>query len=115
MAAPTPPRPPLPSGGMIPPEWPAQAADTIVDTIAKVRDKTTKPAIVATRAAVYGLVAGILGIVAFILLLVGIIHLFDNFFPGEIWIIYGIFFILFSGIGLFLLRKANAPTINPEP
>ena len=52
----------MPSGGMIPDEWPAQAADTIVDTIAKVRDKTTKPAIVASRAIVYGLIAAILAV-----------------------------------------------------
>ena len=114
MAAPTPPRPPLPSGGMIPPEWPAQAADTIVDTIAKVRDKTTKPAIVAARAIVYGLVAGIVATVALILLLILIVRLWDNYFPGEVWIIYGLFFLVFSGLGLFLLRKANLPSADPE-
>ena len=63
MAAP-PPAPRSGPGGVIPAEWPAQAADTIVDTIAKVRDKTTKPAIVAARAIVYGLIAAVLSSLA---------------------------------------------------
>ena len=45
------------STGMIPAEWPVQAADKIVETIATVRDKTTKPALTAARGLVYGLVA----------------------------------------------------------
>jgi hypothetical protein len=94
---------------MIPAEWPAQAADTIVDAIGKVRDKTTKPAITAARAVVYGLIAAVVGSVALVLTLVLIVRIWDNYVPGNVWIIYAIFFVVFSGVGLLLLRKANAP------
>jgi hypothetical protein len=108
MAAPSP-APRGGSSGIIPAQWPAQAADTIVDTIAKVRDRTTKPAIVAARALVYGLLAGIVGAVALILLLVLIVRIWDNYVPGHVWIIYAAFAVIFSVGGLVLLRKANAP------
>ena len=42
-------------------DWPAQAADTIVSVVEKVRDRTTGPAITATRAVVFGLLAAMLG------------------------------------------------------
>ena len=109
MATPTPaPKRPM-SGGVIPQEWPAQAADSIVDTIAKVRDRTTKPAIVAARAIVYGLLVVIVASTALILALVLIVRLWANYVPGHIWIIYAIFAVVFSTAGLILLRRANAP------
>lgn len=100
--------------GVIPAEWPAQAADLVVDTISKVRDKTTKPAIVAARALVYGLLAGIVGVVAFILAMILIVRLWDNYVPGPLWTIYALFFVVFSTGGLVLLRKANAPKVADE-
>lgn len=104
-ATPTGPR----HGGIVPPEWPGQAADAIVDTIAKVRDRTTKPAIVAARGLVYGLMALIVGHVAAVLLLIVVVHMWDNWFPGHVWVLYAILFVAFSTAGLILLRKANAP------
>jgi hypothetical protein len=94
---------------VVPAAWPAQAADTIVETIAKVRDKTTKPALLAARGVVYGLVAAVVGSVAFFLLLLIIVRVWANYVPGHVWVIYAIFGVVFSGIGLFALRKANAP------
>lgn len=109
MAAPSPdPRPSGPAGGIIPQEWPAQAADTIVDTIAKVRDRTTKPAIIAARGLVYGLLASIIGTVAFVLLLVLIVRLWANYVPGHVWVIYAIFAVVFSMAGSMAWKKANA-------
>ncbi|HWJ97652.1 MAG TPA: hypothetical protein VNQ33_05790 [Acidimicrobiales bacterium] len=109
MAAPTPsPRGKVPQG-IIPAEWPAQAADTIVDTISKVRDKTTKPALLAARAVVYGLVAAIVGTIAFFLLLLMIVRWYDVWVPGPVWPIYAFFAVVFLLVGLIALRKANAP------
>ena len=106
MAAPTPaPRTPTTHGGIVPAEWPAQAADTIVDTIAKVRDRTTKPAIVAARTAVYGLAGAIMGLVAVIILLVGITHAWSNFL--TVWILYTIYTVAFTGTCLYFLHKAK--------
>jgi hypothetical protein len=107
MAVPTPsPR------GVIPPEWPAQAADAVVETIAKVKDKTTKPAIVAARTLVYGVVVGLVGALAFFLILVMIVRLWANYVPGHVWIIYAIFAVVFSVAGAVMLRRANLPTVD---
>lgn len=113
MASPTPGSTP-PERGVIPAEWPAQAADTIVEAVAKVRDKTTKPVLTAGRYLVYGLIAGVVGIVAAILVLVLIVRLWANYVPGHVWIIYAIFFVAFSAPGLIMLRKANAPASPAE-
>ena len=110
MAAPTPsPRGTKVPQGVIPAEWPAQAADTIVETISKVRDKTTKPALLAARGLVYGLVAAVVGSIAFFLLLLMIVRWYDVWAPGPVWPIYAFFAVVFLGVGLFALRKANAP------
>ena len=94
---------------MIPAEWPAQAADAIVDTIGKVRDKTTRPAIVAARAVVYGFIAAVVGIIAAILALILLVRLYDNYVPGHVWPLYAVLFAVFTFGGVFCLRKANAP------
>lgn len=95
--------------GMIPPEWPAQAADTIVDTIEKVRDRTTKPLMVAARALVYGVLIASIGTVALVLFLVLLVRALDNWLPGNVWTVYAGFAVVFSAAGFLLLRKANRP------
>lgn len=95
---------------VIPAEWPAQAADAIVDTIAKVRDRTTRPAIIAARGIVYGLLAGVMGLVAVILLITAIVRIWDVYVPRPIWVLYALFAIGFSVGGAVLLKKANAPS-----
>ncbi len=110
MAAPTSPTPSTGSKGLIPAEWSVQAADTVVDTIAKVRDKTTRPAQIAARAVVYGLIAAVIGITAAVLAIVVVLRMFNNWMPGAIWTIYTGFAVLFIGGGLFCLAKANKPS-----
>jgi uncharacterized membrane-anchored protein len=100
--------------GVIPHEWPAQAADAIVDTIAKVRDRTTKPVIIAARAAVYGLLAAVGAGLAFFLLLVLIVRIWANYVPGHVWVIYAIFAAVFSLAGWLMIRKAHLPSPEPE-
>lgn len=94
---------------IIPADWPVQAADQIVDTIAKVRDKTTRPALVASRAIVYGLLGVFVATVTGVLAIVLSIRLYAVYAPGPVWPIYAFFSVVFSGSGLFLLHKANAP------
>ena len=109
MAAPTPdPR------GIIPPEWPAQAADAIVDTIAKVRDRTTRPLIIAVRGLVYGLLVAVGGSLAFFLFLTLIVRIWDNYVPGHVWIIYAIFALVFALIGWWGIRKAHIPSTEHD-
>lgn len=105
---------PSDSNGVIPAEWPAQAADTIVETIGKVRDKTTKPAVTAARVLVYGLVAAIVGTVAVVLLLVLIVRLYANYVPGNVWPLYALLAVVMVAGGLFLLKKANTPARSAD-
>jgi hypothetical protein len=56
-------------------DWPAQAADAIVDVVDKVRTQTTSKAVVAARALVFGVVIGVLGIIAFTALFIGLIRI----------------------------------------
>ena len=53
-------------------DWPAQAADAIVDVVDKVRDQTTARAVVAARALVFGVVVGVLGTIGLVTLLIGL-------------------------------------------
>lgn len=96
------------SGGVIPPDWPSQAADKIVETVDQVRAKTTRPALVAARAVVFGLAAGVIGVVALVLLLIMVIRMLDNWIPGDIWPIYTGFAVIFTLGGLYFLRKATS-------
>lgn len=100
--------------GVVPAEWPAQAADLIVDNIAKVRDKTTKPAIIAARGLVYGLLAGVVGAIAATLLLVLVIRLWANYVPGDVWWLYLGLFVVFTLVGLVLLRKASSTKLSDD-
>jgi hypothetical protein len=116
MAAPTSPARPPAGGGLVPAEWPAQAADAIVDTIDKVKDKTTKPALTAARAVVYGLLAAVVGPVAIILVLVMLARMYSNWvagaghiIPPTIWPLYAVLFVVFMVGGTLMLRKANRP------
>lgn len=103
-----------PVAGVVPAEWPAHAADLIVDNIAKVRDKTTKPALVASRGMVFGLVAAIIGSIGLVLLVIGMVRLLSNYLPGDqVWHLYAVLFVVFTASGLVLLRKAVRASAVP--
>jgi hypothetical protein len=91
-------------------DWPAQAADKIVDVVGQVRDRTTGPAITAARAMVYGVLAGILGGVCIVLLIIFLVRLLDTYVVGEnnTWLAHLIVGVLFSGIGAWLWSQRRA-------
>ena len=92
-------------------DWPAQAADRIVDLVDTVRDKTTGPIQTAARGAVYGVVAAILAVIVFVLLIIFAIRGLDilivnEFIPwGGIWLPYLILGVVFIGAGSFFFRR----------
>lgn len=94
---------------IIPADWPAQAADQIVDTIATVRHKTTRPALIAARSLVYGIVLLVTGTVLGVLLITLVIRLYDVYVPGPIWPIYAALSAVFLVTGWWMLRQANKP------
>ena len=100
--------PPLPSipslsGG----DWPAQAADAIVDTVDKIRDRTTVPIMRLARAAVFGVFIVTFVVVLCTLLVIGLIRLLDEVLPSGVWLPYLLLGIVVTGLGWMLFRKRN--------
>ena len=91
-------------------DWPAQAADKIVDVVGQVRDRTTGPAITAVRGLVYGVLAGILGAVCIVLFIICLVRLLDTYVVGEdnTWLAHLIVGVLFSGVGAWLWSQRRA-------
>jgi len=85
-------------------EWTDQVADLIVDTVDKVRDRTTGPILKASRAVVYGVVALIVAIPLIVMGIILIGRLLE-LFPGPIWIPYSVLGALLVLIGLILWGK----------
>jgi drug/metabolite transporter (DMT)-like permease len=106
--APAPSAPTLPGLGG---DWPAQAADKIVQVVGQVRDRTTGPAITVARGAVYGLLAGILGAVCLVLFIICLVRLLDTYVVGEdnTWLAHLIVGLLFSAVGMVMWRMRRAP------
>lgn len=86
-------------------EWPAKAADQIVNLVDQVRDKTTGPAIRAARGMVFGFLATMLGTAALVLFIVGLVRFVDVYAPGGVWVAHTIVGLLFVGCGLLLWVK----------
>ena len=93
------------------PDWPAQAADAIVEQVGKVRDRTTGPAIKISGYVVFGAFALLLGTVAFILFLVGAFRALDAYLPDAVfgedhtWAAHSILGALLVLAGLVTSRK----------
>ena len=103
--------PPFPIGN---PDWPAQAADKVVELVDTVAAKTTGPAITAARAVVFGLLATILGIAALVLFSVGLVRLIDVYVPGGVWIAETIVGGAFVLCGWYLWLKRIRPAGERE-
>ncbi len=96
-------------------DWPAQAADLIVDKVDLVRSKTTGPILTVARAAVFGIIALGLGAMAAILLLIGLVRVLDTVVPSSVWAAYLILGAVFTLTGAFVFRKrmSAAPPAPP--
>lgn len=93
------------------PDWPAQAADAIVEQVGKVRDRTTGPAVKISGYLVFGAFAVLLGSVAFVLLLIGAFRALDAYLPDAVfgeehtWAAHSILGAILVLGGLFTSRK----------
>ena len=93
------------------PDWPAQAADAIVEQVGKVRDRTTGPAVKISGYLVFGAFAALLGSVAFVLFLVGAFRALDAYLPDAVfgeehtWAAHTILGAVLVLGGLFTSRK----------
>jgi hypothetical protein len=112
----TPPRS-IPSVGsassLIGGDWPAQAADAIVNAVETVRDRTTTPIMKIARGVVFGVFAGTIIIVIIVLAIIGAVRLLDEALPSGVWLPYLLLGVLFTVLGAVLFRRRNAPAPAP--
>jgi hypothetical protein len=90
-------------------DWPRQAATFVEQTVGKVRDKSTVPAIKVARAVVFGTVAALCGITIAVLAAVGFVRFVDVYLPGNVWrahLVVGIVFVLIGAV-LWRLRTSR--------
>lgn len=98
-----------------PPDWPAQAADTIERVVGSVRDKTTGPAIAVARWVVYGTFALVVGAVVGVLLAIAAVRALDAYLPDAVvgeqhtWAAHLIVGVVFSLAGMLAWSKRSAP------
>ena len=84
-------------------DWTDQVTDLIVDTVDKVRSRTTGPILEVSKGMVYAIVALILALPIVILFMVGLVRLLTIFIPA--WATYLLFGIIFVLIGVVLWSK----------
>jgi hypothetical protein len=83
-------------------DWAARTADSIERVVLTVRDRTTRPILLAGRAVVFGLLAGLVGIAAIVLLSI-LVHRLLTDLTGKVWLADLILGLVFSTVGIVLL------------
>ncbi len=84
------------------PDWTVQVTDLIVDSVDKVRTRTTGPILEISKGAVHAVVAILLAVPVFTFGIVGVVRLLDWAIPGDVWIVYGGLGIIFTLVGVVL-------------
>jgi hypothetical protein len=100
-----------PSPSATEPDWTDQVTDLIVDSVDKVRARTTGPILEVSQGAVHALVAAVLLVPVLALTLVGLVRLLNWAIPGDVWFIYaglGMILVL-AGVVLWRLRTPRQP------
>lgn len=94
-------------------DWPAQAADAIVNAVETVRDRTTTPIMKIARGLVFGVFAGTIIIAIAVLAIIGVVRLLDEALPSGVWLPYLLLGVLSTVVGALLFRRRNAPAPAP--
>jgi hypothetical protein len=89
------------------PDWTQQVTDLIVDTVDKVRDRTTGPVLDISRSSVHAVVALILLLPVGVLFLAGLVRLLNWAIPGDVWFVYAGLGTLFVLAGVLLWSKRS--------
>jgi hypothetical protein len=90
-------------------DWPAQAADAIVNVVGAVRDRTTGPITTIARGVVFGFFAAVLGIAVAVMLIIAAIRLLDEVLPSGVWLAYLVLGTVVVIAGALVFRKRNQP------
>jgi hypothetical protein len=100
------------------PNWASDFTETIIDTVDKVRDRTTKPIVMVARGLVFGLLSTFLGLMALVLLLVGLSRALINLLEwpfdhdSAVWISHIVLGSLLCLAGaIFMVRQQSKESI----
>jgi len=100
------------------PNWASDFTETIIDTVDKVRDRTTKPIVMVARGLVFGLLSTFLGLMALVLLLVGLSRALINVLEwpfdhdSAVWISHIVLGSLLCLAGaIFMVRRQSKESI----
>ena len=101
----------MPGNPLSDPTWAPKLADNIERLAGKVRDKTTKPLLIAYRGVVYGLIALFTGVFAMVILIIvgvrglqALIGIGTNH-DDAVWISYLGLGAVLTAIGAFVMSK----------
>lgn len=95
------------------PNWAEATTDQVVKLVDNVKEKTTKPAVMAARGLVFGIIALFLGIFALVLLLIGLsrgLQAALEPFVDQARAVYISYFIvggILTLVGALLFKKRN--------
>lgn len=100
------------------PNWASDFTETIIDTVDKVRNRTTKPIVMVARGLVFGLLSTFLGLMALVLLLVGLSRALINLLEwpfdhdSAVWITHIVLGSLLCLAGaIFMVRRQSKESI----
>lgn len=85
---PTAPSAPSATGAPAEPDWTDQVTDLVVDTVDKVRSRTTGPVLNVAHAIVYAIVATIIVLPIVVAFFAGLVKGLNWLIPGGVWIVY---------------------------
>jgi len=101
----------MPGNPLTNPNWAAELADTIERTVTTVRNKTTRPLLIAYRGVIFGVVAAWGGAIAAVLLLIALVRglqaFLDIFFEHttSVWLSYLIVGAVFAIVGMVVMKR----------
>ena len=90
-------------------DWPARAADVIVNVVGLVRDNTTGRITTIARGFVFGLFAAVIGTAVLVLVIIASIRLLDQVLPSGVWLAYLVLGLVVVIAGALVFRKRNQP------
>ena len=99
------------------PAWidPTALTDKVIDTVDRVREKTTDNAVLALRVIVFGLVLSVLAIAVLLMSVIMLVRFFDAYLPigagvgDATWAAHGFTGVIFCvlGLGAWMSRRSS--------
>ncbi len=97
-------------------DWSAKATETVVQSVGKVREKTTGKALEISRVVVYGVAIAVIGVLFALLMLVFLVRVLNlgiDAIPGierdrAVWITYVGLGTIFTAVGALVWRKRDS-------